>query len=198
MIPPKKYVQKEVETIILSLNCGGDWSAIVNRSDTDLLIAAFMELAHQYLDKTFIIRPHPTLPFKEHEGEHALERMQDFIDFTGLKNVSISNVTLEQDWERGDLFISEYSLSVIDAIKLGKLGLFANLTNRRSYIQDFGDLGFYLVHNKTDLFSAVRQIMETPAKFVAEQVAAIDNYNQQLTKFYEKLNVEVEEIIESE
>lgn len=195
MASPKKYVQKDVEVIILSLNCAGDWSAMVNRSDTDLLIAAFVELAHQYPTKTFIIRPHPTLPHKEHEGVNAIERIQAFIDFTELDNLSLSKTTLEVDWERGDLFISEYSLSVIDAIKYGKLGLFVNLTNRRSFFQDYADLGFYLVNNKKDLFGAVRQIINTPVKFVDEQIAAIDKYNQKLTKFYEELNIEVSEVV---
>lgn len=131
----------EVNTIILSLNHAGDWTSLISRSDTDLLIAAFTDLAKEHGNKSFIIRLHPTMAGKRAEGSKAFERIHQHVKNLDLMNLSVSDLTLEEDWERGDLFISEYSLSVIDAIKRGKLGVFCNLTNRQSFMKDWEDLG---------------------------------------------------------
>ncbi len=98
-------------------------------------------------------------------------------------NLEVSDVTLEEDWERGDIFISEFSLSVIDAMRKGKLGFFANFTNRRSFMEDYVTLGFPLVRNQGEMVTTIRDMLTRPQDFAKQQNAAMENYNSRLTTF---------------
>lgn len=141
----------ELKTIILSLNHAGDWTALISRSDTDLLISSFASTARKFPDLEFIIRTHPTMTGPRAEGEGSLDRIKKFIAESKLPNLKVSELSLEEDWERGDLFISEYSLSVIDAIKKGKLGVFYNITGRQSFMIDWEQMGIKTITSNLEL-----------------------------------------------
>jgi hypothetical protein len=66
---------------------------------------------------------------------------------------------MEEDWQRGDVFISEYSLSVIDAMNRGKIGIFYNLTNRRSFVDDLMDRGILYCDTESDLNNKIKSLL---------------------------------------
>lgn len=163
--------------VVLLLNHAGDWSALISRSDTDRLVAAFTELSAEFPDASFIVRPHPGMATPEHEGVGSRLRLNEFVRRTGRPNLAMSTGSLEEDLAHGDLFISEYSQTIIDAMRGGKLSLVANLTGRRSYMQCFEDLGFASVQDYAGMKRVVAEISEDPSPFAARQNEAVARYN---------------------
>ena len=150
-----------VKTVLLSINHAGDWTALINRSDTDVLIKSFVNIAKTLSQLNFIIRLHPTMDANTAEGINSKIRIKSFVESLNLENLSVSNSSMEEDWERGDLFISEYSLSVIDALNRGKLGIFYNLTNRRSFVDDLLNRGIIYFEKERDLIEELQKLTAT-------------------------------------
>lgn len=168
-----------LKTVILSLNHAGDWTNLISRSDTDILIEAFSVLASKYRELNFIIRMHPTMAGERAEGVNTPARIHSFVNELNLNNISISRVSLEEDWARGDLFISEYSLSVIDAIKMGKPGIFCNLTKRQSFMHDWEELGMKTVTEIHSIEAILRsKTMYENLKLQCQQ--SLERYNQNM------------------
>jgi len=165
------------KTVVLSLNCAGDWTGIVCRSDTDILVEAFAKLTVDFPHLAFIIRLHPGMDVATSEGKNSKERIRQFVNSVKLKNISVSSLSLEEDWVRGDIFISEYSLSVLDAMRRGKLGFFVNLTNRRSFIQDFADIGIPHVSSFEDIKSMLKDIIDRPQYYTNQFKKTCTTYN---------------------
>jgi hypothetical protein len=162
------------------LNHAGDWTALINRSDTDILIEAFVNLAKQNRNLNFIIRCHPTMIHPLHEGINSINRIKEFIEWVNLKNLSVSTASLSEDISRGDLFISEYSQVLIDILQNGKLGIIANLTNRRSFMIDYESIGFLNVNSSANLNSLLQNILNHEVKYVSIQNKAVEEYNSLL------------------
>ncbi len=174
-----------VDTVVLLLQHAGDWSAMINRSDTDLLLLCFMKLAAFFPTKQFIIRLHPTMQHELHEGAEAIFRVLELLESSGLQNVKVSKLSLEEDLERGDYFISEYSLTLIDAWQRQKIGMAVNLTRRRSFMTDYEQLGFLYAHSIDECLGLSAQIVSRPDIFLHLQQQAMDNYNALYTAFME-------------
>ena len=162
-----------LRTLVCLLNHTGDWSALIHRSDTDLLAEAFAQLALAHPALHFVLRPHPGMDHPRHEGPGALERLAALVRATATPNLEFSRGPLADDLTRGDLFVSEYSATLIDVWRAGKLGLVVNLTGRRSFMQDFTDLGFPSVSAAAAILPAVAD----PVVFAARQSAAAAAYN---------------------
>lgn len=112
-----------------------------------------------------------------HEGPGARARLAAHVTAAALPHVRLSTSDLADDLARGDLFVSEYSATLIDAWRNGELGLIANLTGRRSFMQDFDDLGFASVSSADALHAALLAVAGDPAAFAARQSAAASRYN---------------------
>jgi hypothetical protein len=175
---------KSIKTIVLLLNHAGDWTALINRSDTDILVQAFADTASKLKDHRFVIRPHPTMVHPLHEGKNSLERIRKFVNNRNLDNLSISNRSLQDDIAAGDIFISEYSQTLLDIFKAGKLGIIANLTNRRSFMEDYEKLGFLAINTTENIGKLIFRITENPMEFMKVQNNAAMKYNEELNKFY--------------
>ncbi|MBI5382474.1 MAG: hypothetical protein HZA31_11290 [Opitutae bacterium] len=166
-----------IRTLVLLCNHGGDWTALIHRSDTDLLVEASAALARVFPELKIVLRLHPTMVHPRHEGVGAQERINRFIASAGLPNLAISNATLAEDLERGDFFLSEYSATLLDAWREGRLGLAVNLTRRRSFMQDFVELGFPEATSVETLIAMIEAACTDTAAFVARQTAAAMRYN---------------------
>ena len=172
-----------IRCIVLALNHGGDWSAPINRSDTDRLVEAFAAAARLHPGVSFRVRPHPTMAHHRHEGVDSIERIVGFVASTGTPNLLVSRRPLAEDLAEGDLFVSEYSNVLLDAFKLGKPGLIANLTGRRNFMQCYGDLGFATANGAAELEAALGDAIADPGDFVRRQGAAVSRYNALLDDF---------------
>lgn len=189
IIPGKKNLitedkLKEIKNVFLMLNHAGDWSSLINRSDTDILIENFCRLATKFADINFIVRPHPTMAHQAHEGINSINRIKDYVEWLNLPNLNISNSKLEQEMEIGDLFISEYSQVLLDVFNIGKLGIIANFTGRRSYMEDYEKLGFLSVDSFEQFEQLITSIIKNPYQFCLIQNQAARKYNDLLEKFY--------------
>ncbi|MGC2855630.1 hypothetical protein ACM64Y_09145 [Novispirillum sp. DQ9] len=158
--------------VIFALNHAGDWSSLINRSDTDRLVKAAEQLARALPEMEVIVRAHPTMAYSPHEGSGSLQRLRTFIDDQALPNLELSDATLEEDFARGDIFISEYSQVLIDAWRRGKLGLVANFSGRRSFLQAYEDLGFPGVQDGQDMIREVETMTTQPSLAIERQAAA--------------------------
>jgi len=171
-----------IRTIVLLLNHAGDWSALIHRSDTDRLVESFCGLARRFPAHRWIVRPHPGMDQPRHEGAGASARLAALVAGCQLGNLSVSSGPLTADLERGDLFLSEYSATLIDAWQSGRLGLAVNLTGRRSLMQDFAELGFALVSSPSALQETIERIIAEPGELAERQSAAAARYNEALQR----------------
>lgn len=163
--------------VLVALNHAGDWSALINRADTDRLVLAAIALARRLPDVQVIVRPHPTMAMAAHEGGASLERLAGFIAGAGLANLEVSRLPLDQDFARGRLFVSEYSQVLLDALRLGRLGVAANLTGRRSFLADYVDLGLPEADSADGLVDLVAAVLADPAAAAARQDQLADRVN---------------------
>lgn len=177
--------RREIRTVIALLNHAGDWSALVHRSDTDVMVMALVELARAIPDLQFVLRIHPTIDHPRHEGLGARARIGAFVAGSSLPNLSISHETFDADLARGDFFLSEYSATLLDVWRAGLPGLAVNLTRRRSFMQDFVDLGFAEVSNINALEHTIREVRTNPVAFTTRQSVAAERYNTLVKKVYE-------------
>jgi CDP-glycerol glycerophosphotransferase (TagB/SpsB family) len=170
----------EVHVIVALLNHAGDWSALINRSDTDRLVAAVVKLAREFPHKRFIIRLHPTMIHKHHEGVHSIQRIRSYVQWVRLANLSVSEVELQEDFERGDVFISEYSQTVIDAATMGKRIVIANFTGRRSFMSCYEEIGFPQVSDQGELRAWFEEVFKSTVQGDQQQNQAVLLYNRML------------------
>jgi hypothetical protein len=177
--------ETEIRNVLLMLNHAGDWTALINRSDTDVLIEAFVTLAQQFRKLKFTIRVHPTMIHPAHEGAGSIDRIHRYLSDLGMENLEVSRNTLEDDLKDNDLIISEYSNAFIDALKQGTLGIIANLTNRRSFMLDYERLGFMNAESRSGLTALLERLQDSPADLVAAQNEAARKYNHQQERFYQ-------------
>lgn len=180
MTSPDHHPSTPLKRVLLALNHAGDWTALINRSDTDLLIEAFCQTAQAFPSIHFVVRLHPTMDEVEHEGVHSSRRIKAFIRDTNLVNLKASQVSLSTDLESADLVISEYSQVLLDAFQMGKLGLIANLTGRRSFMEDYEILGFSSVNSKETLIKWLEKLIRNPESIRLKQHQAAQNYNKRL------------------
>lgn len=179
--PAERFVPcsaRNVRSVMLVLNHAGDWSALINRSDTDLVVEEFVEMAAAHPDLQFVIRLHPTMATPEHEGVNSMKRILAFLASRGPANLSVSDRPLAEDLARCDLYVSEYSQVLIDAWKRGRLGVAFNPTSRRSFMDDYRSLGFPHVQGRGALKGWVMKVRDAPAQLCASQNAAVQRFNR--------------------
>lgn len=179
---------EEIKTLILSLNHAGDWTAEISRSDTDILIQKWMDMAARDHNRNWIIRLHPTMDSPDGEGANAMARIREVVEQSAIPSLSVSDVSLEEDWERGDMFVSEYSLSAIDALAKGKPVLFVNLTNRQSYMTDYVKLGFEEASDEESFERILATILADPKSHFERQTKAYREYLHKFSRFESELH----------
>lgn len=164
----------EVDTVLLAMNHAGDWSALINRSDSDRLIGAFVELARAVPSLNFIIRLHPTMTHPDHEGVHSMNRVVEYVEQSELPNLKVSDVLLREDLSRAQLCLSEYSQVLIDSWRKGMLGFGVNLTGRRSFLLDYEELGFPVADDWEELRLTIETLPLQTVNLARRQNEAIE------------------------
>lgn len=191
---PPEFIEKEFflpisctqkKNVLVALNHAGDWTALINRSDTDILIAAIRDIAEKFPEFHFRLRVHPSMIHPAHEGINSINRISHFIKIAKLDNLSLSGFSLEEDLEWADICMSEYSQVLLDSYRLGKIGISINLTMRRSFMQDFINLGFFQAQCTDDIVHFLKRINNNPGEIVSQQNEAIIRYNQQLSAWFD-------------
>lgn len=160
--------------ILLALNHAGDWSPFIHRSDTDWLVQEALGIASQEPDILLRVRPHPTMSHSEHEGAGSLERLKALVKLEGSEGVQFTTGPLEDDLAWADVVVSEYSQVLIDAWRSGKLGISFNPTGRRSFVQEYADLGFAQVDDASALTNQLKDLQ----RLQESQNRAVEAYNR--------------------
>lgn len=173
----------KINNIILTPGHAGDWSALINRSDQDILIESFINLSKKIKNINFVITVHPSMISQNHQGLNSLKRIEKYINSLNLNNLTISDIPVDKIIEKGDIFISEYSQVLLDLFKMGKIGIITNLTNRRSFMKDYEDLGYLHVKNEQELFDMISGIIRNPKDYTERQRIASIKYNQLISDY---------------
>lgn len=142
---------RHIHNVCLMLNHAGDWSALIDRSDTDFVIMAFADAAAKAPQFSFRVRPHPTMSMVEHEGIRSYERLSKWISGINLPNMEFSQSSIEEDQTWTDCCVSEYSNVLVDCMKADKACIALNPTNRRNFLKHLEPLGLQVVHNGDEL-----------------------------------------------
>jgi len=179
----KPYI---INKVVLLMNHTGDWTSLINRSDDDFLLEAFCRLAKFFQNIEFIVRLHPTAIHELHNGKEYNNRIYNYIKILNLDNLSISDKNLNEDLERGDLFFSEYSNTLLDAISIGKIGVISNMTKRRNFMQEFVDLGFHHIDSNDELYNIMSNAIssDTIKNIITKQNIAVKKYNNLQKEYF--------------
>ena len=148
----------KINKVLIATSGSGDWTALKNRSDDDILLQTFIEVAKYFPTIEFVYRCHPTWIHPEHVGVNSISRASEYVDKCSLNNfkissnipvetldnfiLSLSRSTLEDDMKDCDVVFGEHSVSMIDAGFRGIPFCAVNVTKRRSLFQSMVDLGF--------------------------------------------------------
>lgn len=163
--------------ILIAINHAGDWTSLINRSDTDRLIEAVVNVSQCFPTLSFRIRLHPTMNRPEHEGIHSIERIEKFVKFVNYQNLEISKQNLLDDLAWCEICVSEYSQVLLDSWREGKIGIALNITKRRSFVQDYADLDFFHAQSLEELSEILGNVVNDPSGISARQNQAVDRYN---------------------
>lgn len=185
---PAPLFREKIKTILVATSGTGDWTAQKNRSDDDLMVMAFVEIARRFPDIKIIYRAHPTWVHPMHVGVNSIKRVAQYFEYTGLKNIhlsanipdmngllSFSRSSLEDDLKEADIVFGEHSVSMIDAA-FDKIPFASvNLTTRRDFACGLTELGFPHCKTIEDIAILLEQIGQPD--FQKDYCEAVKKYN---------------------
>ena len=181
-----------LKKILVATSGSGDWTAQKNRSDEDVAVEMFVEIARNNPDIEIVYRCHPTWVHPEHNGVHSIKRVIEYFEYTGLKNIHVSaNIpeedlkdfclsfnrsSLEEDMKESNLVFGEHSVSMLDAALCGIPFASYNFTKRRNLAEGISRFGFT---NCTSVNEIQRLINEYGSdKYLEHYNQAVDKYNE--------------------
>lgn len=191
-LPEPRFPQK-VKRVLCVASGAGDWTAIKNRSDEDMMLWAFGKVAAQFPEIEFVYRCHPVWVHPQHQGVNSIKRAAEYYDWLKLPNLKLSgNIpdanqggqfvlsykrsSFEDDLKDVDLVFGEHSVSMLDAGFKNILFASCNVTGHRNFWEDITKLGFPHCESVEDIVEIIKKV-ETPA-FKAEYMQAVKNYNE--------------------
>lgn len=190
LLLPYPEFRDKVKTILVATSGPGDWTALKNRSDEDLMVEAFVELAKRFPDINIIYRCHPTWTHPDHNGVNSINRVSDYIKYSKLSNITISgNIpqnkeyktlsfsrnSFEEDLEKADVVFGEHSVSMLDGGFFGLPFCSVNLTGRRDFYCGITEMGFPHCESIDEICEFLYEYEDK--EFQKKYNAAVDVYN---------------------
>ena len=181
-----------LKTILVATSGPGDWTAQKNRSDEDYALEAFVEIARNNPEIKIIYRCHPSWIHPEHNGTHSIERVKEYMNYTGLKNIYVSSnlpqqdmedlcvtfkrSSLEEDMKEADLVFGEHSVSMIDGALEGIPFASYNFSRRRNLFEGITRFGFPHCESIDD----IQNVIDTynTDLFRKNYNSSVDKYNR--------------------
>jgi len=192
LLLPIPQFPKTIKNILVATSGPGDWTAIKNRSDEDIMFMAFIEIARRRPDINIVYRYHPTWTHPEHNGVYSIKRLEDYINYSGLKNIRISsNIPLssadvptlsfmrssfEEDLAQADIVFGEHSVSMIDAGLKNIPFASVNLSGRRDLFDGITRLGFPHCESIEEILNILDSF--TDQAFHKKFCEAVTRYNE--------------------
>lgn len=189
---PEPRFPERIKKVLCVASGAGDWTAIKNRSDEDMMMLAFGRVAALFPDIEFIYRCHPVWIHPEHQGVNSIHRAAEFFDYLNLPNLKLSgNIpdankgdqfvlsykrsSFEDDLKDVDLVFGEHSISMIDAGFKNILFASCNVTGHRDFFEDITKLGFPHCENIEEIVNLINNIASL--EFKDAYLKAVSNYN---------------------
>ncbi len=158
----KKYMPfpefKPIQKVLIVTSGAGDWTAIKNRSDEDLMVEAFGRIAAMFPNIEFVYRCHPLWIHPTHQGVNSINRVSQYFESLDLSNIRTSSNIIKQDLSDfklslprqsmdadllgTNLVIGEHSIAMVDGGFKQIPFVSLNLTGRRNLFCGISDLGF--------------------------------------------------------
>ena len=190
---PEPRFPKKVRRVLCVASGAGDWTAIKNRSDEDMMLWAFGKVAAIFPNIEFVYRCHPVWIHPQHQGVNSIKRAAEYYDSLKLPNLKLSgNIpdanqggqfvlsykrsSFEEDLKDVDLVFGEHSVSMLDAGFKNILFASCNVTGHRTFWEDITKLGFPHCESVEDIVEIINRL-ETPA-FRVEYMQAVKRYNE--------------------
>ncbi|WP_405340582.1 hypothetical protein [Fibrobacter sp.] len=195
-LPEAKYPSK-VKKVLCVASGAGDWTAIKNRSDEDMMMWLFGKVAAMFPDIEFVYRCHPVWVHPQHQGVNSINRAATYFDYLNLPNLKLSGnmpntmqngqfvlsykrSSFEDDLKDVDVVFGEHSVSMIDAGFKGIIFCSCNVTGHRNYFEDMTKLGFPHCESIDEISNLLKSVNTQAFKDKYEQ--AIKNYNEMTDK----------------
>lgn len=191
-LPEVNSPSETIKTVVILTSGAGDWTAVKNRSDDDLMLMAFVEIARKLKHINFIYRCHPLWVHPTHQGENSIKRAIVYLKNTDLKNIEISAGSVTQskrysqdgqlyviptsmvdDMAQADLVFGEHSYSMIDAARAGKLFASVLIAKRRNFFNNYTKMGFHHFTNSDDIISFIKELNISPDNILDKHNAAV-------------------------
>lgn len=191
-IPQPKF-PKVVKKVLCVASGAGDWTAIKNRSDEDMMIVAFGKVAKAFPEIEFVYRCHPVWIHPMHQGVNSINRAIEYFEWLNLPNLKISSnipnarqngkfilsykrTSFEDDLKDVDIVFGEHSIAMVDAAFKGILFCSCNVTGHRNFFEDITKLGFPHCRSVEDIITIINELNTTA--FQQSYDKAICNYNR--------------------
>lgn len=195
-LPTPNY-PKQVRKVLCVASGAGDWTAIKNRSDEDMMLWAFGKVAAMFPNIEFVYRCHPVWVHPQHQGVNSIQRAAEYYDWLKLPNLKLSgNIpnanqngefvlsykrsSFEEDLKDVDIVIGEHSVSMLDAGFKNILFASCNVTGHRNFWEDITNLGFPRCESIEEIANLLRSL--TTQEFKESYQQAIKNYNDMTDK----------------
>lgn len=190
---PQPVFAEHVQNILVVASGSGDWTALKNRSDDDIMVDAIVKMARKFPDIHFTYRCHPTWVHPQNVGVNSINRVHDYFLWLNLPNLtmsgnippmkegnsykySFSRTSLEADLKSADFVIGEHSISMIDAAFMKVPFFSVNLTKRRNFFVGLNDLGFPSCSSISEIEKMINNISKDSFRKIF--LEAVDNYNK--------------------
>ena len=122
---------------------------------------------------------------EQHEGENSYKRIVEYVKNLNLQNLFVTNKSLRENLLEGDIFLSEYSATLIDAWKNGKIGIICNFTKHESFMEVFRNEGFLYAETKNELKEILEDLQNDTLKYNKVQEKANKRINELNKKIFE-------------
>lgn len=191
-IPQPKF-PSEVKNVLIVASGSGDWTALKNRSDDDIMVDAFVQMARRFPNMHFTYRCHPTWVHPLNVGVNAINRVNEYFKSLGLKNLTLSSnmpvanegdtfqysfsrSSLEDDLKKADFVFGEHSVSMIDAAFKAIPFASVNITKRRNFFIGINNLGFPTCTSHDEIAEMLKNV--DTDRYQKEYLQAVENYNR--------------------
>lgn len=192
--PVPKPSFKSIKKVLCVSSGAGDWTAIKNRSDEDKTAVAIVEIAKRYPQIEFVYRCHPTWISPVCQGVNSIQRLVEYFDSTGLKNITLSSnipsyydkfgnkiasqkrSSLSEDLQSADFVFGVHSISMIDAALQNIPFASINMSGRRNLFQSISELGFPHCESVEEIACVLDSVLTLD--FQKQYLQAVENYNR--------------------
>lgn len=183
---------RRVKSVLCVASGAGDWTAMKNRSDEDMMIITFAKIAKRHPEIKFVYRCHPTWIHPTHQGVNSINRVAEYFAWLGLPNLvlsgnipttnldnfqlSFSRNSLDEDLKEADIVFGEHSVSMIDAAFKEIPFASVNMTGRRDFFCGMTALGFPHCESLDEIEAVIQGCEDR--EFIDNYSKAIERYNQ--------------------